>query len=73
VHATDKKQLSPFAHFRFAGAKATSCFLPKMQALYGKNLKFSVLVCGLKYLVFLTLFLSFSGMWHLKGFVQVAY
>jgi hypothetical protein len=39
VHATDKKQLSPFAHFRYAGAKAASCFLPQMQALYAKSVK----------------------------------
>lgn len=37
MHATDKKQLSPFAHFRCAGAKAASRFLPQMQALYSKG------------------------------------
>jgi hypothetical protein len=38
VHATDKKQLSPFAHFRCAGAKAANCFLPQMQALAKKSI-----------------------------------
>jgi hypothetical protein len=26
VHATDKKQLASFTHFRCAGAKAANCF-----------------------------------------------
>jgi hypothetical protein len=44
VHATDKKQQSPFAHFRCAGTKAASCFLPQMQALAsGKDEKESKL------------------------------